>query len=160
LRSTSFPVALPLLAVILTACDSSTGQNNCNLPVSTASIITSGSSAIGIVQRIKVGAPGNTPEGYDPYGQVDAYVTLPASGNTAHAMVDIAIGSGTSIQLVQNGHAPEPVSACIMRAGDKVIVWPALEGLIPGGWVDANGDTSSLSDVTFGVQQLTIVRGE
>ena len=160
MRSTSFSAALPLVVLMLAACSSSTGQNSCNLPVSTASMITSAQSAIGIVERIKVGAPGNTPGGYDPYGQVDAYVTVPVSGSTAHAMVDIAIGTGTSVQLVQNGHAPEPISACEMHVSDHVMVWAPLDGLVPGGWVDPEGDTVSLSDVTFGAQQLIIVRGE
>ena len=151
---------MTLFALMLTACSSSTGENSCNLPVSTASIVTSGQAAIGIVQRIKVGAPGTTPEGYDPYGQVDAYVTVPVSGSSALATVDIAIGTGTSVQLVQNGHAPEPISACEMRVGDKVMVWAPLDGLFAGGWVDSQGDTSSLSEVTFGAQQLMIVRGE
>jgi hypothetical protein len=158
--STSFSAALPLLALMLTACNSSTGQNSCNLPVSTASIATSQQSAIGIVERIKVGAPGNTPGGYDPYGQVDAYVSVPLSGGTARATVDIAISTGTSVQLVQNGHAPEPISACEMHVNDNVMVWAPLDGLVPGGWVDSQGDTMSLSDVTFGAQQLIIVRGE
>jgi hypothetical protein len=160
MRSISCPGVLPLLALILTACSSSTGQDNCNLPVSTASILSSGQAAIGIVQRIKVGSPGYTPEGYDPYGQIDAFVTVPVNGSSAQATVDIAIGTETSVQLVQNGHAPEPISACAMRVGDKVMVWAPLAGIFTGGWVDSQGDTSSLSEVTFGAQQLIIVRGE
>jgi hypothetical protein len=160
MRSTSLSAALPLVALFLTACSSSTGQNSCNLPVSTASITTSAQSAIGVVERIKVGAPGNTPGGYDPYGQVDAYVTVPVSGSTANATVDIAIGTSTSVQLVQNGHAPVPISPCEMRVHDNVMVWAPLDGLVPGGWVDSQGDTLSLSDVTFGATQLIIVRGE
>jgi hypothetical protein len=100
MRSTSFSAALPLVGLLLTACSSSTGQNSCNLPVSTATITTSAHSAIGVVARIKVGAPGNTPGGYDPYGQVDAYVTVPVNGSTATATVDIGIGTSTSVQLV------------------------------------------------------------
>ena len=152
--------AAPLAALTLAACSSSTGQNSCNLPVSTADIITSPQSAIGMVERIKVGAPGNTPGGYDPYGQVDAYVSVPVSGSTVPDVVDIAIGTGTSVQLVRNGHAPEPISACELRVSDQVMVWAALDGLVPGGWVDSEGDTLSLSDATFGAQQLIVVRGE
>jgi hypothetical protein len=152
--------AAPLAALTLAACSSSTGQNSCNLPVSTADIITSPQSAIGMVERIKVGAPGNTPGGYDPYGQVDAYVSVPVSGSTVPDVVDIAIGTGTSVQLVWNGHAPEPISACELRVSDQVMVWAALDGLVPGGWVDSEGDTLSLSDATFGAQQLIVVRGE
>jgi hypothetical protein len=160
MRSTSTSVAPLLVVLMLAACNSSTGQNGCNLPVSTASITTSAQSAIGVVQRIKVGSPGNTPGGYDPYGQVDAYVTVPVSGSAVHDMVDIAIGTMTSVQVVQNGHAPVPISACEMRVNDKVMVWAALDGLIPGGVLDAQGDTLSLNDVTFGAQQIIIVRGE
>jgi len=158
MRSSSRLAALPLVASLLTACSSSTGQNSCNLPVSTASITSSAQSAIGVVTRIKVGAPGNTPGGYNPYGQVDAYVTVPVNGSTA--TVDIAISTATSVQLVQNGHAPVPISACEMRVHDNVMVWAPLDGVIPGGLVTSQGVTLSLDDVTFGAQQLIIVRGE
>jgi hypothetical protein len=47
-----------------------------------------------------------------------------------------------------------------MRVHDNVMVWAPLDGLVPGGWVDSQGDTLSLGDVTFGAQQLIIVRRE
>jgi hypothetical protein len=114
---------------------------------------------LGVVQRIKVGGIGNTPGGYDPYTQVDAFVTIPVNASTANATVDIAIGKGTPVLLLLNGHAPEPLSACGIHVGDKVTVWAGLEGVFAGGWVNAQGDTVSLNDVTFAAQQLIIVRG-
>ena len=47
-----------------------------------------------------------------------------------------------------------------LRVSDQVMVWAALDGLVPGGWVDPQGDTVSLSEATFGAQQLIVVRGE
>lgn len=160
MRATSWYAVPPLLAVLLAACDSSTGQNSCNLPTETALILPSGQSTLGVVQRIKVGGIGNAPGGYDPYTQVDAFLSIPVNESTATATVDIAIGKGTPVLLVLNGHAPEPVSACAMHAGDKVAVWAGLEGVIAGGWVNAQGDTVSLNDVSFVAQQLIIVRSD
>jgi hypothetical protein len=158
-RSSAWYAVLPLCAAMLAACDSSTSQNSCNLPAETASILPAGRSTLGVVQRIKVGGIGTTPGGYDPYTQVDAFVTIPVNASTASATVDIAIGKGTPVLMVLNGHAPEPLSACGIHVGDKVAVWAGLDGVIPGGWVNAQGDTVSLNDVTFAAQQLIIVRG-
>lgn len=160
MRSFQVSAVMPLLALMVAACNSSTGENGCNLPVSTASILSSSYSAIGVVRRIKVGSPGSTPGGYDPYTQVDTYVAVPVNGGNTLVTADLAIGTTTSVQLVQNGHAPEPISACQIHANDKVMIWVPLDGLTPGGLVDSQGDTLSFNDVTFVAQQLIVVRGE
>ena len=84
--------------------------------------------------------------------------TVPVSGSTANVVVDIAISSGTSVQLVQNGHAPVAISACEIHVNDTVMLWAPLENLVPGGWLDPLGYTASLGDITFGAQQVIVVR--
>jgi hypothetical protein len=48
---------------------------------------------MGVVNRIRVGGVGNTPGGYDPWTQVDVFVSIPVDDATRHASVDIIRGN-------------------------------------------------------------------
>jgi hypothetical protein len=111
------------------------------------------------VQRVKVGGVGYSPEGYDPWTQVDAFVSIPADDGNAHVTVDIVLGKGIPVLLQQNGEVPKPISACHLRVGDKVTVWAPLQGVFAGGLVGPLGDTTSLQDASFVAEKLVIDLG-
>ena len=148
--------AASLLAVAaLAACDSSTGQNGCNLPAETASVTTHTPSVDGVVQRIKVGGVGNTPGGYDPWTQVDVFVSIPVNSPAGHATVNIVLGKGIPVLVQRNGASPEPTSACDIHVGDEVSVWAPLQSVLD----DPNASTSSYTEEAFGAEKLIIDRG-
>jgi hypothetical protein len=159
MQSLPFRTALLFIVVLATACESSTGLSGCNLPPEMASVTTSVPSVTGIVERIKVGGIGNTPEGYNPWAQVDALVSIPVNDGSAHVSVDIVLGKGIPVLLQQNSSPPKPTSACRLRVGDRVTVWAPLQGVSAGGFVGPSGDTIPLSDVSFLAQKLIIELG-
>jgi hypothetical protein len=145
---TSFYAALPLAVLMLTACDSPTAQNGCNLPTQTASATTTEPPVNGVVRQIKVGAPGQTPNGYNPFTQVDVFVAIPVSDGTA--TVDIALGAGSPVLVQRGTGSPEATSACDIRVGDRVTVWAPLETV---------NDTIPLGDDSFEAEKIVIDRG-
>jgi hypothetical protein len=155
MRRASFYAASLLAVAALTACDSSTGQNSCNLPTETASVTPFSPSADGVVQRIKVGGVGNSPEGYDPWTQVDVFVSIPVSSAAGHVTVDLVFGKGTPVLVQRGDRAPEPTSACGIHVGDRVTVWAPLQSVFD----DPQASTASLAYDAFGAEKLVINRG-
>ncbi|MDQ2766315.1 MAG: hypothetical protein M3Y30_04085 [Gemmatimonadota bacterium] len=154
MRLTSLYTALPVAVAMLTACDSSTGQHACNLPTETAYITTFTPSVDGVVKNIKVGGVGNTPGGYDPWTQVDVFVSIPVNSPAGHATVDIVLGKGIPVLVQGFNDSPVPTSACSVRVGDKVTVWAPLQSVFD----DPNASTDSFVDAAFVAQKMVIDR--
>jgi hypothetical protein len=159
MQSHPFRAALPLIMVLATACESSTGLSGCNLPPETVSVTTTAPSVTGVVERLKVGGIGTTPEGYNPWAQVDAFVWIPVNDGSARVTVDIILGKGIPVLLQQSGALPRPTSACRIRVGDRVTLWAPLQGVTAAGLVGPLGDTVSLNDAAFLAQKLIIEVG-
>jgi hypothetical protein len=140
----------------LFACDNSTGQNGCNLPAETASVTTFTQPVDGVVKQIKVGGVGYTPGGYDPWTQVDVFVSIPVNSPAGHATVDIVLGKGIPVLVQRHNDSPEPTSACSIRVGDKVTVWAPLQSVFD----DPNATTASFVDDAFGAQKMVVDRSQ
>jgi hypothetical protein len=154
MRRSSLYSALPVAVLTLAACDNSTGQNGCNLPAETASVTTTTPSVDGVVQRIKVGGVGNTPGGYDPWTQVDVFVSIPVHTPAGHATADIVLGKGIPVLIQRANGAPTPESACSIRVGDRVTVWAPLQSFFD----QPNTSGASLVDAAFEAQKIVIDR--
>jgi len=155
MRIASFYTALPVTVLMLAACDSSTGQNGCNLPAETASVTPFSTAVDGVVRQIKVGGVGYAPGGYDPWTQVDLFVSIPVNSPAGHATVDIVLGKGIPVLVQRRSGSPEPTSACGVHVGDKVIVWAPLQSVLD----DPNANTASFVNAAFGAEKLIIDRG-
>jgi hypothetical protein len=154
MRCLSFYIASLLMVGALAGCDNSTGQNGCNLPAETASITTFIPSVDGVVKQIKVGGVGYTPGGYDPWTQVDVFVSIPVNSPAGRATVDIILGKGIPVLVQRHNDSPEPTSACSIRVGDKVTVWAPLQSVFD----DPNASTASFVDAAFAAQKMVIDR--
>ena len=159
MRFTPPRVTLSLLIVLSTACRSSTGLDGCNLPAETASVTPFSPPVAGVVHSIRIGGIGQTPEGYDPWAQVNALVTIPLNNGSTHVTVDIVMGKGIPVLLQQKGGTLTPTSACHLRTGDRVTVWAPLQGVTDGGFVGPLGDTTRLEDASFLAEKLIIETG-
>lgn len=155
MRLTSLYAVLPVAVSLLAACDSSTGQNGCNLPAETESVSSFTPSVDGVVKQIKVGGVGYTPGGYDPWTQVDVFVSIPVNSPAGHATVDIILGKGIPVLVQRVNGSPEPTSACSIRVGDRVTVWAPLQSVFG----DPNASTASFVDAAFEAQKVVIERG-
>jgi hypothetical protein len=153
MRTSWFSASLPVLLLLTAACDSSTSPHGCNMPTVTESITQIGEPATGIVKRVTVGQPGNTPEGYNPYGQVDIYVEFPQASEPTHIVLDMAIGSKAPILRKRNDGAVQPTSACSIHPSDLVQVWGSPIG---SEIVQNPGPGSS---VTYVANQVVILSG-
>lgn len=153
-RASSYAASL-LAVAALAACDNTTGQNGCNLPVETASVTTSTGSADGVVRRIDVGGVGYTPGGYDPWTQVDVFVSFPVHTPAGHATLDIIVGKGVPVLIQRANGVSGPASACSIRVGDKVTVWAPLQILSD----QPNGNTATFANAAFEAQKVVIDRG-
>ena len=154
MRPSSSYAVLAVAVAMLAACDSSTGQNGCNLPAETASVTTFTLPVDGVVKNIKVGGVGYTPGGYDPWTQVDVFVSIPVNSPAGHVTVDIVLGKGIPVLAQRFNDSPEPTSACSVRVGDRVTVWAPLQSVLD----DPNASTASFVDDAFGAQKMVIDR--
>ena len=104
----------------------------------------------------EVGSAGaNTPGGYDPWTQVNVYVSIPVHRPVDHATANIVLGKGIPVLVQEAGGTPHPTSACNIRVGDKVTVWAPLQSF----YDQPNDSALPSEDDSFEAQELIINRG-
>jgi hypothetical protein len=132
-----FPVAL----VLATACSDSTSSARCNLTVQTAAVDSSMGPIDGVVTEVKVSGPGNTPEGYDPFTQLDVFISIRSDAGLAATTYDIIVANSFPVLESRGGGTPVPTSACDIRAGDRVTFWAPSDffSVDPSSAIEING---------------------